>query len=50
MMKCIFDMQINIKAFYKLILSCLVCVTRHAQSVQTNKFAYLAISPEKNEG
>ena len=46
MMKFIFDMQINIEVFYKLILSFWVCVTRHAQSTQ-NKFVYLAISPEK---
>ena len=38
--KFIFCMPINIKVFYKLILSFLVSVTRHAQSTQ-NKFAYL---------
>ena len=42
-------MQINIEVFYKLILSFWVYVTRHAQSTQ-NKFAYLAISPEKHGG
>ena len=39
-MKFIFCMQIIIEAFYKLILSFWVSVTRHAQSTQ-NKFAYL---------
>ena len=39
-MKCVFCMQINIIALYKLILSFLVCATRHAQSLQ-RKFAYL---------
>ena len=34
-------MQINIEVFYKLILSFWVCVTRHAQSTQNKKFAYL---------
>ena len=32
-------MLINIKDFFKLILSFLVCVTRHAQITQNNKFA-----------
>ena len=41
MMKCIFGMKINIKVFYKLILSFWVCATRHTQSTQ-NKFAYLS--------
>ena len=41
MMKCIFGMQINIEVFYKLILSFWVCATRHAQSTQNKKFAYL---------
>ena len=40
MMKFIFGMEINIEVFYKLILSCWVCATRHAQSTQ-NKFASL---------
>ena len=39
-MKCIFGMKINIKVFYKLILSFWMCATRHTQSTQ-NKFAYL---------
>ena len=41
MKKLIFGMQINIEVFYKLILSCWVCVTRHAQSTQNKKFTYL---------
>ena len=35
------NMQINIKVFYKLILSFWGCVGRHAQSTQNKKFAYL---------
>ena len=38
-MKLIFDMQINIEVFYKLVLSFWVCVAKHAQSTQNNKFA-----------
>ena len=38
-MKYIFGMQINIEIFYKLILSFWVCVARHAQITQNNKFA-----------
>ena len=41
MMKCIFCMQINIKVFYKLILSFWVCITGHVQSTQNKKFMYL---------
>ena len=41
MMKFIFGMQMNIEVFYKLILSYLVCVTRHAQGSQNKKCAYL---------
>ena len=41
MMKCIFGVQINIKVFYKLILSFWVCVARLVQSIQNKKFAYL---------
>ena len=37
----IFDMQINIKVFYKLILSFWVFVARHTQSTQSKKFACL---------
>ena len=33
-------MQINIEAFYRLMLSFWMCVTRHAQSAQNKKFAY----------
>ena len=36
-----FCIQINIKFLYKLILSFWMCVTRHAQSTQNKKFAYL---------
>ena len=45
-MKFIFGMQINIKVFYKLILSFWVCVARHAQSTQNKKYAHFVISPE----
>ena len=38
-MKFIFGIHINMEVFYKLILSIWVCVTRHAQSTQNNKFA-----------
>ena len=41
MIKFIFCMQINIKVFYKLILSFWVSVTRYAQSTQ-NTFAYFS--------
>ena len=41
MMKLIFAMQINIKVFYKMILSFWVYIARHAQSTQNKKFAYL---------
>ena len=41
MMKFIFGMQINIEVFYKLILSFWECETKHAQSTQSKKFAYL---------
>ena len=34
-------MQINITVFYKLMLSFWMCLTRHAQSTQNKKFAYL---------
>ena len=34
----IFGMQIKIEVFYELILSFWVCVTRHAESTQSNKF------------
>ena len=40
-MKFVFGIQINIEVFYKLILSFCVCVTKHAQSTQNKKFAYL---------
>ena len=38
-MKSIFCLQINIKGFFKLILSFYVCVARHGQITQNNKFA-----------
>ena len=38
-MKFIFGIHINMEVFYKLILSIWVCVTKHAQSTQNNKFA-----------
>ena len=41
-MKFIFGMQKNIKIFYRLILSFWVCLTRHAQSIQNKKFAYIS--------
>ena len=37
-MKFILGIQINMEAFYKLILSFWVCVTKHTQSTQNNKF------------
>ena len=41
-MKFISGMQINIKVFYKLMVSFWVCVTRHAQRTQNKKFSYLS--------
>ena len=41
MMKYIFDMQVNIKIFCKMILSFYVSIARLAQSIQNKKFAYL---------
>ena len=38
-MKFIFCLQINTNVFCKLIVSLWVCVARHAQSTQSNKFA-----------
>ena len=38
MMKFIFGMQINTKVCYNVILSLWVCVARHAQNTQNNKF------------
>ena len=43
MMKYIFDMRINIKVFYRLMLSFWVFVTRHAQSTQNKEFAYISL-------
>ena len=39
MTKFICGMHINIEVFYKLILSFWVCIARHPQSTQNNKFA-----------
>ena len=39
MMKFIFGMDINLKIFYMLIVPLWVCIARHAQSNQNNKFA-----------
>ena len=47
MMKFIFGMEIKIEAFHKLILSIWSCVTRHAQSTQNRRFAYLCNIPRK---
>ena len=41
MMKFIFSVQINIKVFCKMIILFWVCLTRHAQSIQNKRFAYL---------
>ena len=41
MVKCIFGLQINMKVFYKLIPSCWVCATSHAQSARNKMPAYL---------
>ena len=38
-MKLIFCLQINVKVFFKLVLSFYVGVVRHAQITQNNKFA-----------
>ena len=38
-MKLIFCLQVNIKDFFKLILSFSVCVAKHAEITQNNKFA-----------
>ena len=41
-------MQINIELFYKLILSFLVCVTRHNQNTQNKKVDFLAADKHKS--
>ena len=43
-------MQINIEVLYKLILSFWVCPTRHTQSTQNKKFAYLRNISRKARG
>ena len=50
MMKYIIAMSRNIEIFYKLILPCWVCVSRHAQSTQNKKFAYLCNISRKARG
>ena len=50
MIKFIFGMQVNIKVFYKLILSFLECVFRLGQSTQIIKFVYLCNVSRKNVG
>ena len=37
--KLIFYLQINMNVFYKLLISHWVCISKHAQSTQNNKFA-----------
>ena len=37
-MKSMFCLQVNTKVFYKLIVSLWVCIVRHVQSTQNNKF------------
>ena len=49
-MKCIFGVHINIKVFYKLIISFWVYVTRHVKSSQIKKLHIFAISPGKGGG
>ena len=49
MMKFVFGMQINIKVFYKFILSFWLCVARHAQSAQ-HKYACLCNISRKTWG
>ena len=49
-MKFIFAMQRNIKIFYKLIVPSWLCVSRHAQSTQNKKFAYLCHISRKKWG
>ena len=48
--KCIFDRQINIEVFYKLILSIWVCIGRHALSTKNKKFLYFCNNSRKRWG
>ena len=48
-MKFIFCLQINVKGFFKLILSFQVCVARHAQSTQSNKQFAISLQYIKKE-
>ena len=50
MRKCISGMQMNVEVFYKLILLFWVCIDRHAQSTQNNKFACLCNISRKTWG
>ena len=50
MIKFIFGMQRNIEILYKLILAFWMCESRHAQSTQKRKFAYLCNISMKNMG
>ena len=43
-MKLIFFLLINVKDLFRVILSFLMCVVRHAQTIQNNKFA---LSPQR---
>ena len=47
--KLIFCLQLNAKIFYNLIVSLWVCLARHAQSTQTNKFAIFLWYLKENE-
>ena len=42
-----FCMKINIKVFYKLVVSFLLVIARHPQSTQNSKFNIFAISRDK---
>ena len=47
-MKSIFHLQINTKVFCKMVASLWVCVARHGQSTQSNKFAISLQDLKKN--
>ena len=48
MMKFSFDVHINIKVFYKLILSLWVCIARLAKVSKIGRLDIFSISPEKH--
>ena len=48
-MKLVSYLQINVKGFFKLLLSFWVCVVRHVQITQNNKFAICNILKKFNE-